>query len=102
MREIATMTSWWRASTLTDVSQAEQLDRVLEVRDLFARLLGPRLHLLAVAVDPDHRHLELGQRLDVVVLAGGDVDPALLAADAALGLLEVRRVRLVGAHLLRG
>ena len=41
-------------------------------------------------------------RLDVVVVAGRDVDPALLAADAALALLEVRGVGLVGAHLLRG
>ncbi len=58
------------------------------------RLLG--------AVDPDHGDLGLQARLDVVVVAGADVDPALLAADPALGLLEVRGVRLVGAHLLGG
>ena len=48
------------------------------------------------------RDLLLQARLDVVVVARRHVHPALLAADAALALLEVRGVGLVGAHLLRG
>ena len=51
------------------------------------------LERLLVAVDPDHRDLALQARLDVVVVAGGDVDPALLAADPPLALGEVRRDR---------
>ena len=60
------------------------------------------LERLLVAVDPDHRDLLLQARLDVVVVAGGDVDPALLAADPPLALGEVGRVGLVGADLLGG
>src|SRR3954454_14487595 len=101
MREIATTTSRWRARTLTRNSKPEELHGVLERGDLFGRLLGARLERLPVAVDPDHRDLELHARLDVVVVAGRDVHPALLGADAALALLEVGRVRLVGADLLR-
>src|SRR4051812_2519533 len=101
MREIATMTSRSRASTLTAASQSEQLDGVLEGGDLFGRLLGARLERLPVAVDPDHRHLELHAGIDVVVMAGGDVHPALLGPDPALALLEVGGIRLVGADLLR-
>jgi hypothetical protein len=44
--------------------------------------------------------LLLQARLDVVVVRRGDVHPALLAADAARELLEVRGVGLVGADLL--
>src|SRR5690349_6923200 len=102
MREIATMTSASRASTLTAATQPEELEGVLERGDLFRRLLGAGLQLLAVAVDPDHRDLELHARLHVVVVAGGDVHPALLGADPPLALLEVRGVRLVGADLLGG
>ena len=54
------------------------------------------------AVDPDHRDLLLQTGLDIVVVAGRDVYPPLLAADPALALGEVRRIGLVGAHLLRG
>ena len=61
-----------------------------------------RIELLLVAVDPDHGDLGLHARLDVVVVARRHVHPALLAADAALALLEVRGVGLVGADLLRG
>src|SRR4051812_46309736 len=102
MREIATMTSGWRARTLTAASQSEELEGVLEGADLFGRLLGAGLERLAVAVDPDHRHLQLHARVDVVVAAGRHVDPALLGADAPLALLEMRGIGLVGAHLLRG
>src|SRR3954453_5022032 len=102
MREIATMTSASRARTLTATSQPEQLEGVLERGDFFRRLLGAGLECLPVAVDPDHGDLELHARLDVVVVAGGDVDPALLGADPPLALLEVRGVRLVGADLLGG
>src|SRR6185312_2162853 len=51
---------------------------------------------------PDHRDLRLDAGLDVGLVAAGDVDPALLASDTALTLLEVRGIRLVAAHLLRG
>src|SRR5688500_3580249 len=80
---------------------AELLCRIAEVLDLGVGL-GAALELLALAVDPDHRHLALDQGRDVGRVPGGDVDPALLAADAALGLLEVGVVGLVAAHLLRG
>ena len=80
----------------------EQLRGLEQVLDLGRRLLGAGVELLAAAVDPDHGDLGLHARLDVVVVAVGDVHPALLAADPPLGLLEVGRVRLVGAHLLRG
>src|SRR3954454_12460114 len=106
MREIATMTFRWRARTLTGASRAasqpEELDRVLEARDLFRGLLGPGVQRLAVPVDPDDRHLELHARLDRVIVARGDVHPALLGADAPLALLEVRGIGLVGPHLLGG
>ena len=46
--------------------------------------------------------LSFSARLDVVVVAGRDVDPALLGAHPPRALLEVRRVGLVGAHLLGG
>src|SRR4051812_7845928 len=95
------MTSEWTASTCTS-SYAQQLQRVLDGADLFGRLLGARLERLALSVDPDGRHLELRARLDVVVVARRHVDPALLRADTALALLEVRGVGLVGAHLLGG
>jgi hypothetical protein len=55
-----------------------------------------------VAVDPHDRDLVLQARLDVVVVRRRDVHPALLAADAARELLEVRGIGLVGAHLLGG
>src|SRR5215213_7393405 len=60
------------------------------------------LQRLLLAVDPDDRDLLLQARLDVVVVARRDVDPALLRADAPGALLEVRGVGLVGAHLLGG
>src|SRR5207248_2633994 len=63
--------------------QLEELRRVEEGPDLLGRLLLARLERLAVTVDPDHRHLLLHARLDVVEVARRDVHPALLAADAA-------------------
>src|SRR3954454_10166227 len=80
-------------------SGAELLRRVPEVPDGCRRRLAP-LELLAVAVDPDHRDVHLQQRRHVGAVAGGDVDPALLAADATPPLAEVRRVGLVAADLL--
>src|SRR3954452_11905263 len=100
MREIATTTSRCSARTRTS-SEAEELHGVLERGDLLGRLLGARLERLPATVDPDHRDLELHARLDVVVVAGRDVHPALLGADAALALLEVGGIGLVGADLLR-
>src|SRR5205085_4533887 len=52
--------------------------------------------------DPDDGDPPLDARLHVVVIAGRDMDPAALGTDAALALDEVRRVRLIGADLLRG
>src|SRR3954470_7547481 len=103
-REIATTTSACSptARTAGALRRAEQLGRFEQRLHLGRGLLGPRLQLLLGAVDPDHRHLELQARLDVVVVARPDVHPALLGADAPLALLEVRRIGLVGAHLLRG
>src|SRR5215207_1251022 len=77
----------------------ELLRRVAEVLDLRARPLSS-VELLALAIHPDHGHVHLLQRRDVGVKAGGNVDPALLAADPPRRLLEVRRVGLVAAHLL--
>src|SRR3954462_15302760 len=100
-REVTTMTSGWSPTTFIS-GGAEQLGRLEERLHLGGRLLLRGVELLLVAVDPDHGDLGLDARLDVVVVARGDVDPALLAADAALALLEVRGVRLVGADLLGG
>src|SRR5579875_379507 len=83
-------------------ADAEQLDGLTQVGNLGVGLLLPGIELLLGAVDPDDRDLLLQARLHVVVVAGRDVDPALLGADAPLALGEVRRVGLVGAHLLRG
>src|SRR3954452_3696487 len=96
------MTSRCRARTRTAASEPEELERFLEVRDLFGRLLRAGLKRLALAIDPDHGDLGLHARLDVVVVARGHVHPALLGADPALGLLEVRGIRLVRADLLCG
>src|ERR1700722_12806771 len=57
---------------------AEQLRRVAQARDLGVGLLLAGLELLLVAVDPDDRDLLLQARLDIVVIAGRHVDPALL------------------------
>src|SRR6188474_1433675 len=81
--------------------RAELFGCVAEVLDRGAGRLAA-LELLAVAVDPDHRHVHLQQRGDVVCVAGADMDPAFLAADAARRLFEVDWVRLVAAHLLCG
>src|SRR3954469_2059855 len=103
MRLVTTIASRLTATARTSgLRHAEQLRRVAEGLDLLGRLLLPRLELLAVAVDPDHRDLQLETRVDVGLVAAGDVHPARLAADAALALLEVSRVWLVRAHLLSG
>src|SRR5215218_10189570 len=101
-RDVTTMTSGWSPTAFTGLGGAEQLGRLEEGLDLRGRLLLRGVKRLLVAVHPDHRDLRLQARLDVVVVAGRDVDPALLGADPALGLLEVRGVRLVGPDLLRG
>src|SRR3954451_9733461 len=77
----------------------ELLRRVAEGLGLRGGLLAT-FELLAVAVDPDHRHVHLQQRRDVGLISGPDVHPPLLAADPPGGLLEVRRVGLVAADLL--
>src|SRR3954454_14317518 len=104
--ERVTMTSSCRLTTCIAGaplgSGVEELDRLGERLDLGRRLLLAALERLAAPVDPDHRDLLLQARLDVVVVARRDVDPALLAADAARALLEVRGVGLVGANLLGG
>jgi hypothetical protein len=82
--------------------EPEEADGLEERLDLLGRLLHPRLEGLLAAVDPDDGDLELQERLDVVVVVGRDVDPALLAAHPARELVEVRGVGLVGAHLLGG
>src|SRR3954470_8202362 len=95
------MTSSW-SPTARNSGCAEQL-RCFEQRLHFGRrLLLRSVERLLVAVDPDHGDLGLEARLDVVVVARPHVDPALLGADATLGLLEVRGLRLVRADLLRG
>src|SRR3954468_573834 len=101
-REVTTMTSGCSptARTAPRLRGAEQLRRLEEGLHLGGRLLLRGVELLLVAVHPDHGDLELDARLDVVVVVRRDVDPALLAADAALALLEVRGVGLVGADLL--
>src|SRR5829696_7585335 len=102
MRLVTTIASGWTPTARTSASRhAEQLGGVAERLDFLGRLLLTGLELLAVAVHPDDRHLELQAGLDVGLVARGDVDPAALAADPALALLEVRRIRLVRAHLLR-
>src|SRR3954454_17621671 len=103
MRLVTTIASRLTATARTSgLSHAEQLGRVAEGLDLLGRLLLPRLELLAVAVHPDHRDLQLETGIDVGLVAARDVHPAALPADAALALLEVRRVGLVGANLLGG
>src|SRR4051794_3230689 len=99
----STMTSAWTLTTCTPaLRRAEQLRRLGEVLDLGGRLLLARVELFLVAVDPHDRDLLLQARLDVVVVAGRDVHPALLRADPPRALGEVGRVGLVGAHLLGG
>src|SRR3954447_22660277 len=93
------MTSSW-SPTARNLSGAEELRRFEQRLHFGRRLLLGGVERLLVAVDPDHGDLGLDARLDVVVVARRDVDPALLGADATLGLLEVRVIRLVGAHLL--
>src|SRR5262249_9235894 len=81
---------------------AEKLHRLAQARDFYIKLLLVGLERLLAAIDPDHGNLLLQARLDVVVVARSNVDPALLAADPALALGEVRRIRFVGADLLNG
>src|SRR3954463_8152936 len=81
---------------------SEELGRLAEVLDLLRRLLLARLELAPVPVDPDDRDLVLDSGLHVRLVAGGDVEPALLAADPPRALLEVSRVGLVRADLLSG
>src|SRR3954451_3004547 len=104
MAETATTTSSWTATTRTERRSAfdEELEGLAEVRDLGVGLLLARLQRLLAPVDPHDRDLLLQAGLDVVVVALGHVHPALLGPDAPLALVEVRRVGLVGADLLRG
>src|SRR5215207_7293190 len=101
-----TRTSGWTETALKRRSggscRLEELAGVAERLDLGVRLL-PALEVLAVAVHPDHRDLRLQARLHVGRVARPDVHPvALELLDPACALLEVRRIGLVAAHLLRG
>src|SRR6476620_965917 len=97
---VITSASSWTAMTFRS-GDSQQLRRVAEVLDLLGRLLLARVELATVAVDPDHGDLLLDAGLDVGLVSGGDVDPALLAADPARALLEVGGIGLVRTHLLR-
>src|SRR5688500_6582010 len=88
------------ASSARSAAGTQLLRRVAKGLDLGRGGLPP-LELLAAPVDPDHRDVNLEERRDVGVVAARDVHPALLAAEPAGGLLEVGRVRLVAADLLR-
>src|SRR3954469_20109870 len=79
---VITSASSWTAMTFSS-GDSQQLRCLAEVLDLFRRLLLARLELAPVAVDPDDRDLLLDAGLDVGLIAGRDVDPALLAADPA-------------------
>src|SRR5450755_829163 len=104
-RLMNTITSAWTATTRigqTPLADADQLCRFAQVGDFRVGLLLAGLERLLGAVDPDHRDLLLQAGLDVVVVAGRDVHPTLLATNPPLALGEVRRVRLVGTDLLGG
>src|SRR3954468_23747820 len=101
-RDVTTTTSGWSPTAFNGSGRAEELGRLEEGLHLGGRLLLRGVELLLVAVDPHHGDLGLDARLDVVVVVRRHVHPALLAADAALALLEVRGVGLVGADLLGG
>src|ERR1700704_5115679 len=103
-RLVTTPTSRGTATgrTTGPLRRAEQLGGVAEGLDLLGRLLLPGLEHLAVPVHPDDRDLHLQAGLDVRLVPRPDVHPARLPADAARALLEVGRVGLVAAHLLRG
>jgi hypothetical protein len=77
------------------LGDADQLRRFAERRDLGVGFPLSGVELRLIAVDPDHRDLLLQARLDVVVVARGDVNPALLAADPPLALREVGRIGLI-------
>src|SRR3954468_20909136 len=104
MAETATTTSSWTATTRTERCSAfgEELEGLAEVGDLGVGLLLARLQRLLAPVDPHDGDLLLQAGLHVVVVALRHVDPPLLRAHAPLALVEVRRVGLVGADLLRG
>src|SRR3954452_5268054 len=106
IRLVTTMASRWTATarigSAAGLRHAEQLRRVAEGLYLLGRLLLAGLELLAVAVHPDHGDLQLETRVHVGLVPARDVHPAALAADPALALLEMGRVRLVGTHLLGG
>src|SRR3712207_2025853 len=101
-RLVTTTTFSWTATARRRSRDLQQLGRVAEGLDLLGRFLLPRLELLPAAVDPDHRHPLLEAGLHVGVVAARDVHPAGLAAHPPRALLEVRRVGLVAADLLRG
>src|SRR5690242_12049088 len=82
-------------------SGAKPLRSVAKVLDRRGGRLAA-LELLAAAVDPDHGHVHLQRGRDVGLVSARDVQPALLAADPPRALLEVGRVWLVAADLLRG
>src|SRR4051794_22727722 len=78
---------------------AKPLRSVAKVLDRRGRRLAA-FELLAAAVDPDHGHVHLQRGRHVGLVTARDVEPALLAADPARALLEMRGIRLVAADLL--
>ena len=102
MRDVTTMTSGCSPTAFTAYAAPSSFAASRRVLTSAVGFFWLGVERLLVPVDPDHGDLRLQARLDVVVVAGREVHPALLAADPALGLLEVRGVGLVGADLLRG
>src|SRR4029077_6593092 len=101
---VMTSTSRWSEIAFTLVRKglgdAEQLGGLAQVAHFGGRFLLRGVEGLLVAVDPDDGHALFDARNHVVVVAGGHVHPAALAADAPGALGEVRGFGLVGAHLL--
>src|SRR5690349_10874499 len=66
----------WAPTIVSVPLDPKELGRLEQRLDLGRRPLAAGRDLLAAAVDPDRRHLELGRRLDVGVQPGRHVDPA--------------------------
>src|SRR3954449_6217413 len=90
----ATIARSARSPRMASAAGAKPLRCVAKVLHRRGGRLAP-LEVLALAVDPDHGHVHLQRRGDVGLVPGRDVEPALLATDAASALLEVRGIRLV-------
>src|SRR5215207_10403801 len=95
----ATIARSARSLGVISAAGAKPLRRVAKVLDRGGGRLAA-LELLALAVDPDHRHVHLQAGGHVGLIAARDVQPAFLPTDATGALLEVRRVGLVASNLL--